>query len=597
MRTITFYSYKGGVGRSLLVANAAKYLSTLGKKVFALDLDLEAPGLHYKFELGADTVQTIAPGLVDILAYFKKTDRFPNSLANYVTEVEVDGGAEVIHIMRAGAAPLGEYWRTLSDIDWHDLFYGADPVGAMFFLELKELLRQEFDPDFLLIDARTGITEMGGVATTLLADTVVCIGLASVEHLEGLRAVMQGIKRSTLRDPQLMPVSIVPVVSRVPVRKDASSEEKLLAETRSFLNTPTRDDIPGLDLEQVIALHSEPLLDSAEQLLVGGKNSPHDLPLLRDYLMLFSRIIPTEDIHPHVGQLIQQATARLLDNPDGAQSDLEALTTYCADQEAYRALLKLYLLRKAPVEKLVATAALMWQLCDTKSRPDPLLVDIVKIAFTEPRAMDVQKKYVDFAEDIWRWSGMKDINVGMTIANAFVPDRRDKAVRLLSAYVDKADPPNSVAIVRLIDLLRGGLSFEVAFSVVERFKMTDLSAEFQAAWARLVLDRKDPRLAKQTLQNPAFRPSAVRASDPATLYRLYRVSGTETEGDMLQEAIDVAAGNGDVRGIREIGEILLEEGRLEELEPRVAGRVPGHVLEDIVETLQRRGRRPRYMRP
>ena len=58
MRTITFYSYKGGVGRSLLVANAARYLSTLGKKVFALDLDLEAPGLHYKFELGvnADSV-------------------------------------------------------------------------------------------------------------------------------------------------------------------------------------------------------------------------------------------------------------------------------------------------------------------------------------------------------------------------------------------------------------------------------------------------------------------------------------------------------------------------------------------------------------
>ena len=46
MRTITYYSYKGGVGRTLLVANTAKYLSTLGKTVFALDLDLEAPGLH-----------------------------------------------------------------------------------------------------------------------------------------------------------------------------------------------------------------------------------------------------------------------------------------------------------------------------------------------------------------------------------------------------------------------------------------------------------------------------------------------------------------------------------------------------------------------
>ena len=30
MQTITFYSYKGGTGRSLLVANAAKYLNRFG---------------------------------------------------------------------------------------------------------------------------------------------------------------------------------------------------------------------------------------------------------------------------------------------------------------------------------------------------------------------------------------------------------------------------------------------------------------------------------------------------------------------------------------------------------------------------------------
>ena len=48
METIAFYSYKGGVGRSLLVANAARFLGMLGKRVVALDLDIEAPGLHYK---------------------------------------------------------------------------------------------------------------------------------------------------------------------------------------------------------------------------------------------------------------------------------------------------------------------------------------------------------------------------------------------------------------------------------------------------------------------------------------------------------------------------------------------------------------------
>src|ERR1700679_3134824 len=61
------------------------------------------------------------------------------------------------------------------------------------FLELQERIQRDFNPDFCLIDARTGITDMGGVATTLLPDTVVWLALDSTEHLEGLRAMMQGV--------------------------------------------------------------------------------------------------------------------------------------------------------------------------------------------------------------------------------------------------------------------------------------------------------------------------------------------------------------------------------------------------------------------
>ncbi len=131
MRTITFYSYKGGVGRSLLVANTAKYLSTLGRSVFALDLDLEAPGLHYKFELGSNAERTdAAPGVVDILADFLSKGSLPESLVDYAPQVRVALGAEAIYLMRAGTAPHGDYWRKLSQINWHDLFYGPEPLAA-----------------------------------------------------------------------------------------------------------------------------------------------------------------------------------------------------------------------------------------------------------------------------------------------------------------------------------------------------------------------------------------------------------------------------------------------------------------------------------
>ena len=41
-----FYSYKGGVGRSLMLANLAYLLAYQGRKVLIIDLDLEAPGQH-----------------------------------------------------------------------------------------------------------------------------------------------------------------------------------------------------------------------------------------------------------------------------------------------------------------------------------------------------------------------------------------------------------------------------------------------------------------------------------------------------------------------------------------------------------------------
>jgi len=48
-RIITFYSYKGGTGRSMAVANVAWILATNGKRVLVVDWDLEAPGLHFYF--------------------------------------------------------------------------------------------------------------------------------------------------------------------------------------------------------------------------------------------------------------------------------------------------------------------------------------------------------------------------------------------------------------------------------------------------------------------------------------------------------------------------------------------------------------------
>ncbi|WP_246844050.1 ParA family protein, partial [Hydrocoleum sp. CS-953] len=50
-RTVTFYSFKGGVGRTTALTHVASILAMRGRKVVAVDLDLEAPGLSTAFNL------------------------------------------------------------------------------------------------------------------------------------------------------------------------------------------------------------------------------------------------------------------------------------------------------------------------------------------------------------------------------------------------------------------------------------------------------------------------------------------------------------------------------------------------------------------
>src|SRR5277367_793229 len=66
-RVITFYSYKGGVGRTMALANVAYRLAdTHGLRVIAVDWDLEAPGLHRFFGITSE----MAAKTNGILDYF-----------------------------------------------------------------------------------------------------------------------------------------------------------------------------------------------------------------------------------------------------------------------------------------------------------------------------------------------------------------------------------------------------------------------------------------------------------------------------------------------------------------------------------------------
>ena len=59
-KIVTFYSYKGGTGRTMALANVAWILASSGLKVLVVDWDLESPGLHKYFQPFLDPAKITA---------------------------------------------------------------------------------------------------------------------------------------------------------------------------------------------------------------------------------------------------------------------------------------------------------------------------------------------------------------------------------------------------------------------------------------------------------------------------------------------------------------------------------------------------------
>jgi hypothetical protein len=269
------------------------------------------------------------------------------------------------------------------------------------------------------------------------------------------------------------------------------------------------------------------------------------------------------------------------------------LTTYCADQEAYRALLKLYQVRKAPIDKILATASLMWQLGGSKIVTDALHIDIVTQAFSDQRPVEAQKKYAEFGESVWRATGMADSRIGLAIVNAYLPERKERALRLLDDYVDKSETPNFAAVTKLVELLGSQSLLRQAFSIIDRFKAKSKAPQFFVVWAKLVLDLKDQDLAMHLLEDEHFSFAAVSAADPAIAYKLMKSAGDDSAGRFLTQSLESAGMTGDVNQLKTLGELYQEEGRWNEFESQVQKWIPMSIFAEISDSVRRRFRRTR----
>lgn len=181
--TTTFYSLRGGVGRSTALAYTGRILAAGGRKVVCVDMDLEAPGLAALF--GQEEQISEDQGVVPLLMQLDQGGT-PDFASHLLRLDESDD----LYLVPAGRLDP-DYARRLRFIE-PSVWYREERNPLRLLLDgLRDGL--PFRPDVILLDARTGITPLSGPLLFDLADIAVVALFPHPQAHLGTKMLVQGL--------------------------------------------------------------------------------------------------------------------------------------------------------------------------------------------------------------------------------------------------------------------------------------------------------------------------------------------------------------------------------------------------------------------
>jgi CO dehydrogenase nickel-insertion accessory protein CooC1 len=226
-QVITFYSYKGGTGRTMALANVAWIIASSGKHVLVVDWDLESPGLHKFFAPFLEESKVSAtPGVIELINDYasealKRTPR-PDDWYQEFARVQKDahslewdfpdGGK--LDFLSAGRQNR-DYSAAVGSLDWDNFYERLG--GGRFFRALRDDMKKNYD--YVLIDSRTGLSDVADICTIELPDVLTVCFTLSNQSIEGAANVARQIS-GRYRDRN---IKVLPV----PMRIEDGEKEKL----------------------------------------------------------------------------------------------------------------------------------------------------------------------------------------------------------------------------------------------------------------------------------------------------------------------------------------------------------------------------------
>ncbi|MCB9323509.1 MAG: AAA family ATPase [Lewinellaceae bacterium] len=233
---ISFYSYKGGAGRTQLCANIAAYLCFYKqRKILLWDWDFEAPGLHRYFGLAENEVKV--NGTLELLENHLRIMRSKEEVSK--EDLKTIGSDNIKPLAKSGKGgqidliPAGNYLKDysvrLSEFNWAEFLLDYD--GAIFVEELKKRLK-DFDYDYIFIDSRPGSSDYLGISNVLLPDVNIILISPNDQNFHGSLTIINQILQHNYVKKGYRDNYIIPILSRLDVNHHEAEKW-----TRKFLDT------------------------------------------------------------------------------------------------------------------------------------------------------------------------------------------------------------------------------------------------------------------------------------------------------------------------------------------------------------------------